>query len=93
MDALRRNNHYLLRVLLTLHGGLGQRDLDQALLHAVTAGYTECSSALLSRGASVNARDSHENTVLMLACQLGHEQIVSLLLENGANADYRLLFI
>jgi ankyrin repeat protein len=89
LDAVRSNNHRILRLLLKLHAGLKQRDLDLALLHAVKAGFPECTEALLSAGANPNTRDSHENAPLALACETGCFKIAEVLLRAGAIVDGR----
>ena len=44
---------------------------------------------LLENGADINARAGYYQTALIAACDSGHEQIVKLLLEKGAETDVR----
>jgi len=68
-NAVRQNNHHLLALLVRLHAGLEQRDLDLALIHAVKFGYPECTIILLKAGASANTQDYSHNTPLLLAAE------------------------
>ena len=63
------------------------RDLDNALLHSVKAGYAECTKILLGYGARPDARDSYDNTPLILACETGSYSTVKMLLDMGASVD------
>lgn len=61
--------------------------LNDALLHAVRAGQTQALDGLVSRGASVDARDAAGMTALLLAVQSGDEPTTRALLKLGANPD------
>jgi ankyrin repeat protein len=49
-------------------------------------GLVEMSLTLLEKGAYVHAKDSDGDTPLLWACEYGHNDIVSMLRENGAEA-------
>lgn len=87
LDTVRHNNYRILKLLLKLHIGIKQRDLDIALLHSVKAGYPECTKVLLESGAFPDARDSYDNTPLILACETGSHQTVKMLLDAGASVE------
>lgn len=74
-------------MLLKLHISIKQRDLDIALLHSVKAGYPECTRVLLEAGACPDARDSYDNTPLILACETGSHHTVKMLLDAGASVE------
>jgi ankyrin repeat protein len=60
------------------------------LTEAVRAGDVEAVRALVSQGASLDHRTEQDTTLLMIACQAGHEGMVSYLLsERGAAATER----
>ena len=79
----------MLRLLVKLHAGFKSRDrdLDLALLHAVKAGFLECTEILLSAGANPNTTDAHGNTPLIHACEIGNYGIVKLLTDVGCNVN------
>ncbi|KAJ1644776.1 phosphate system positive regulatory protein pho81 [Coemansia asiatica] len=56
----------------------------RAFDYAVSSGHSECVRLLLNHDKDVIADCSPENPVLILACEKGHESIVLLLLEAGA---------
>ncbi len=60
-------------------------DLNLALLKAAEQGTVQQVKSLLTRGASVDARDSFERTPLMLSAVSGHAEIAAVLLEAGAD--------
>lgn len=82
---MRHNNYRILKLLLKLHISIKQRDLDIALLHSVKAGFPECTRVLLDAGAFPDARDSYDNTPLILACETGSQHTVKMLLDAGAS--------
>lgn len=84
---MRNNNYRVLKILVKLHFGLKQSDLDIALLHAVRCGYMECISVLLKAGANPNTRDSYDNPPLIMACETGMYYIASMLIDFGANVQ------
>ena len=89
LDAVRRNNFRILKLLLKLNSGIKQRDLDLALLHAVKAGFQECAEVLLLAGANPSATDSHDNMPLTHACESGNFRMLHILLDAGANIGLR----
>jgi ankyrin repeat protein len=54
---------------------------------AARNGHTDIVSALLDRGAEVEAKDSIDRTALMIAARNGHTDIVSALLDRGAEVE------
>lgn len=46
-----------------------------------------CCCTSFVRGVSVNVRDGHGNTVLIVACQNGHKRALKAALRRGANLD------
>jgi ankyrin repeat protein len=78
--------------LATLTGALWgyatyrQASLDAALLRAARRGDFAVTTALLSRGANVDARDADENTSLAIAAKTGNADICKALLDSGADA-------
>ena len=89
IDAVRHNKHILLRVMLRLQTEIKQRDLDLALVHAVRAGFTQCADILLATGSYVDARDSFENTCLILASESGNVEMTEILVKYNANVHAR----
>jgi len=74
-------------------GGTGQKKtdpkLDLPLLQAVKSGNASDVSGLLKRGANPDAEQFGGLTPLMIAAEKGHEEIVNLLIEYGANVHAR----
>ncbi|WP_353279656.1 ankyrin repeat domain-containing protein [Wolbachia endosymbiont (group B) of Xanthorhoe designata] len=62
------------------------------LMIAAENGHTNIVEILVEKGADVNVRDHHANTVLYLATNNGHEGIVEILLEKGANVNGKSSF-
>ena len=89
LNAVKRNNYHILKLLLKLNSGLKQRDLDLALLHAAKAGLPECTEILVTAGANVNARDAHDDTPLTHASENGNYRILKLLITAGADVKMR----
>ena len=56
---------------------------------AALEGAVPVGQLLLLRGATVDARNQHDETALSLAAQKGHLTFVRLLLEHGASTDCR----
>lgn len=59
--------------------------LDDGLLMAAVLGDVNAADLLLSRGASVLARDANGRTPLMHAARRGNVEMVRLLMDNGSN--------
>ncbi|CAH1795661.1 unnamed protein product [Owenia fusiformis] len=89
LDAVRTNNHRILKLLLTVHTGLHQRELNLALLHGVKLGYTECVEILLTSGGSPDCTDAQGSTCLYLAAEIGSVRLCSQLISAGCNIDKR----
>ena len=62
-------------------------DINNALIYAVKQGDKEDVELLIKNGADVNIKDSNGNPVLYLACLKKHEDILLLLIRNGANVN------
>ena len=67
------------------------RDDDDGsnLLHFSDQGNTQCVSLFLAKHANVNMVDEDGLTALMLASNNGHEEIVSILMENSTEPAKR----
>lgn len=50
-------------------------------------GHLEVVSALIGAGACLNLRDEHGKTALMLALDEGHEEVIRMLTEAGAELN------
>lgn len=59
------------------------------LMVAATKGLLPIVRELLSHGADVNAQDLDNWSALICATKAGHQEIVELLVENGANIEHR----
>ena len=66
------------------------KSLHDKLLPAVKKGDTAMVELCLSSGVDANETDEHGFTALQLARMHGHEELVQLLLERGADADVQL---
>jgi alpha-galactosidase len=64
-------------------------DLSARLIEAVRAGDAARITALLGKGANVNATDAHRSTPLMQACATASADTVRLLLDKGADLKAR----
>ncbi|XP_040913251.1 ankyrin repeat domain-containing protein 50 [Toxotes jaculatrix] len=95
--AAYMGHHEAVEILLdhnaevNLADGDGRSALSVAAICAPTAagvkGYGEVASLLLERGANPGHRDHDGMTPLLLAAYEGHDEIVELLLEAGADVD------
>ena len=63
--------------------------INVALFQACKSGSGKALTALMDKGADVNAVNEEGKSALMEAIYWGHEQTVRWLLKNGANANYR----
>ncbi|XP_071569767.1 death-associated protein kinase 1 isoform X5 [Temnothorax nylanderi] len=61
--------------------------LGGAMISAVKRGCVEAVSQLLLQGAPLNMKDSKEDTLLHIACEIGDEGITILLIESGIDLD------
>jgi outer membrane protein assembly factor BamB len=61
--------------------------VNDQLLAAAGKGDVATVAALLAKGADVNAENELRATPLYIACELGHVDLVKLLLDHGANPD------
>lgn len=59
------------------------------LIKAAKEGQHDTVLRSILQGASVNSRDKHGDSVLNLASFQGHENVVNILIENGATIDKR----
>jgi outer membrane protein assembly factor BamB len=64
-------------------------DADEALFAAARSGDVAAVRARLDSGASPNAANRHGTTVLMMAADRGHADVVRLLVERGADVNAR----
>jgi ankyrin repeat protein len=62
------------------------RELDESLLQAISEGDIDEVKSLISEGANIYTRQ-WGGTTLHIAAQVGHKQIVELLIATGANVD------
>ena len=61
-----------------------------ALFHAVASDHHEACRLLLESGTKIDVQDRlNQSTPLQIACQDGHERIVTLLLKHGADPTYK----
>ena len=73
---------------LLYYGAYGYfKDINEALIKAVDAGYLDIIVALLDKGADVDARDSLGETALQKAVKLGHDKIIRILIDRGADIN------
>lgn len=49
---------------------------------------SELAEQLIKCGASIDSKDEHGNSVLLISCALGHFEMVKILIEHGANANF-----
>jgi ankyrin repeat protein len=68
---------------------LQDHELNFHLFEAATKGCKEVVEDLLSRGATVLARDRMGNSAMMLAARMGRTDLVRYLVERGAHLDQR----
>ncbi|XP_071643956.1 death-associated protein kinase 1 isoform X5 [Temnothorax longispinosus] len=61
--------------------------LGGAMISAVKRGCVEAVSQLLLQGAPLNMKDSKEDTLLHIACEIGDEGMTILLIESGIDLD------
>lgn len=59
------------------------------LIHTVWPGHLQAMCALLELGADPNIQNNRMNTALHLSCEKGHETLIVILIEKGANADLK----
>jgi ankyrin repeat protein len=76
----------IVAVALIACGGKAE-DLDAKHLAAVEAGTLREVTALLDKGANVDATDDFDRTPLMMAALGGHREIVKNLIDAGAELD------
>lgn len=85
MAAFRQNQPAVLALLA--HGARVNQPGWCALHYAAAAGSTELVSLLLARRADIDAQSPSGMTSLMLAAREGQENVVTLLLKEGADAS------
>ena len=78
---------FFLALLIPLTGYTA--DLNADLVSAVMEGNIANVNNLLVKGADVNAKDSHGQTILMLAAFHGDMEIVKALLAKGADVNLK----
>ena len=75
-----------LSLSLSVSLSLFMSNIDQ-FIKAAERGDYDLVCSLLSRGVDINQKNSYGYTALILASYNGHERVVSLLIERGANID------
>src|SRR5262245_46302264 len=89
-QMLRLFKFFALVWLVVTPWGCSRRDtaqLNRDLVNAAKAGERARVESLLKDGASVEARNESQRTVLMLAALKGNREVVAALLEHGANVN------
>lgn len=86
---MKRSGRIILLLLTLPFLLMGLAPLDEQLLKAAKEGNLQKTSALLKKGAQVNAADENGLTPLYVAAISGHEAVVRLLIEKGAEVDTR----
>jgi ankyrin repeat protein len=92
MDAVKRGDRDEVKRLLDREAWRNTKTPSQIRSEIVSAtqrGRSEEFRLLLELGAEVNTRAPSSHTLLMLACQGEHEDIVKMLLEKGAEVNAR----
>ncbi|CEP18500.1 hypothetical protein [Parasitella parasitica] len=84
---VEKMNEFLKNPLIDIDGT--DEDNTTALIYAACFGKFEIAQALLLAGAKLDSQDSHGWTALMWATTNKHENLVKLLLDNGASAQTR----
>lgn len=93
MLAASCGHFQILKILLTSHPDLEDNVKDEkgynGLFYATYFGHYESCRMLLELGSNPNVLEiSRQLTPLLLAVEQGHERIVELLLQHGADLDY-----
>ncbi len=65
-----------------------QKEVNEQLIEAVTGGDADRVKKLIKKGANANAKDNF-GTVLVKACDAQYDEIVGILVENGADVNSR----
>ncbi len=89
---MRPRNLMLLFLVLVLHSAVLAEDLNEELLAAARKGDAKAVTALLARGADVNAKTRYGVTPLIYASGKGHADVVRVLLAHGANPNAKDTF-
>ena len=84
--------HRILCIGFAVALALAAADINEELLDASRKGDFASVKSLLEKGAALEAKTSYGQTPLYLAAMNGHEDVVKLLLEKGANTDVRDTF-
>ncbi|MDX1916514.1 MAG: ankyrin repeat domain-containing protein [Rickettsiaceae bacterium] len=88
--AIRKNNHGLVKLLLSNHANVNCRAADNITpLHlACKWGCNAIATTLVENGAEINARTlAYQYAPLHIASAYGYEDIVSMLIKNNANIN------
>ena len=92
---LRQTNVLLFTLLLASAGGVAQnskQELNDQLWEAARKGDAAAVTALLDKGADVNARFRYGTTALFKAAERGHAEVIKVLLARGADVTVRDTF-
>ena len=81
----------LLSILIVLAGPVGA-DEGEALLGAARSGDVALLVELLDAGAEIDSTGPYGNSALIVAATQGHDEVVRLLLERGADAEHKEAF-
>ena len=80
-ECSERGCERLVNGLLTLRGKDSRVDLRKPLLAAATWGHTGIVRDLLDNGAYIHTQDNDGYTILMIASEHGHQEVVELLIK------------
>ena len=84
LAAYKRNKHAVLALLAK--GAIVTRPGWTALHYSAASGDTDITAILLAKHAYIDAESPSQLTPLMMAAREGHEEVVDLLLREGADA-------
>jgi len=83
---------FLFSLLALLFTQNTKQELNDQLFEAVRKGDAAAVTALLDKGADVNAKFRYGQTALFKACERGHANVVKVLLERGADVTVKDTF-
>ena len=81
LKAVKAGNLKIVMELLYYGTNGDSEDINEALMKAVNGGYINNVVALLDKGANVDARDSLGKTAFIKAVKLGHDKIITTLID------------
>ncbi len=92
MLALQKFFLFLLLALLSTQTQDSKQALNDQLFEAARKGDAAAVTALLDKGADVNAKFRYGQTALFKACERGHANVVKVLLDRGADPSIKDTF-